>query len=232
MPDLVAFFQAHKPAFEAVQMASSVVSLFGWLFSLGLLFVAWSRGWISTMSVFGMSVTLAKKEAVVAASRATRQRAKRDTTRKPGERSQPTADLAKLNAIIERAFTPEDQANLVGKAILWVDDNPDNNDSEATALRKIGLIVDQVTTTEAGLQALAKHPYDLVISDMGRGTDKFAGYTLLEQIRAHQNPVPFILYSADGSKPEHQKAAKQRSALGSTDYPHELLEMIITQLGG
>ena len=231
MTDIIRFFHDHRPFFDAVQMASSVVSLFGWLLSFALLLLAWSRGWITSLSLFGMNVTLAQKEATVAMSRAARVRASKDTSRQPGERSQPTADLAKLNAILERAFSAEDQANLIGKAILWVDDNPSNNDSEVLALRKIGLAVDLVDSTSAALDALAKRPYDMVISDMGRGAEKFAGYALLQAIRAHQNPVPFIVYSAEGSKDEHRKAAIQRSALGSTDYPHELLDLIVSRLG-
>lgn len=231
VPDIVDFIHDHKRVFDAVQMASSVVSLFGWLASFALLIAAWSKGWITGVSLFGMNVTLAQKEVAVVMSRATRERALKDTARKPGERSQPTADLDKLNAVIARAFTPEDQANLIGKAVLWVDDNPSNNDNEVTALRKIGLIVAQVTDTEAGLACLARHPYDLVISDMGRGTEKFAGYLLLEAIRASGNQAPYILYSAEGSKPAHRQEAVRRGALGSTDYPHELLELVISQLG-
>ena len=232
MPDFVAYFHEHKRFFEAVQMASSVVSLFGWVLSLGLLAWAWMRGGITGMSVFGMNVNLAqKKEAAVALSRATRERALKEPGRKPGERSQPpTAELSKLNEILNRAFEPEQQALLVGKAILWVDDNPANNDSEATALRKIGLVVDQVLSTAEGLQALKRHPYDLVISDMGRGAEKFAGYQLLDAIRADKNQVPFIIYSAEGSKSAHRTSAINRSALGSTDYPHELLDLIVTEL--
>ena len=233
MQVVIDFFHTHKPFFDAVQMASSVVSLLGWLASFTFLTLAWSKGWITGLSLFGMNVTLARqKEVAVVMSRATRERAFKDINRKPGERSQPTADLAKLNAIISRAFTPDEQANLIGKAILWVDDNPSNNQNEVTALRMIGLVVEQVESTAAGLAALKAHPYDLVVSDMGRGGEKLAGYNLLEAIRAAGSAVPYILYSADGSKSMHQQEAIKRGALGSTDYPHELLDLIISHLGG
>ncbi len=231
MPDVVGYINSHKAVFDAMQAASSAVSLIGWLASFGFLLFAWRRGNVASMSLFGMNVTLAQKEVAIAMSRATRERALKDTTRKPGERSQPTADLDKLNTIIARAFTPEDQSNLIGRAILWVDDNPTNNDNEATALRKIGLVVDQVTSTDAGLSALAHHSYDLVISDMGRGSEKFAGYQLLEAIRKSENNVPYVLYSAEGSKPAHRADALSRGALGSTDYPHELLDLVVSTLG-
>ena len=96
----------------------------------------------------------------------------------------------------------------------------------------IGLVVEQVESTAAGLAALKAHPYDLVVSDMGRGGEKLAGYNLLEAIRAAGSAVPYILYSADGSKSMHQQEAIKRGALGSTDYPHELLDLIISHLGG
>jgi CheY-like chemotaxis protein len=223
------FVEQHVALFNVLHAASSAMSFIGWLVAIPVLMSAVARGRVESVKMGGLQMNFAQRQVEVAFSRATRQRAAKD--RKPGERSQPTAELAKLNAIIERAFSPEDQANLVGKGILWVDDNPKNNENEAMALRRIGLDVDQVLSTEAGLEALRERPYDMVISDMGRGAENFAGYQLLDAIRSRSNPVPFIIYSAEGSKSEHRTAARQRGALGSTDYPHELLEMIVATLG-
>jgi CheY-like chemotaxis protein len=224
------FVAQNAATFAVLQAVSSAVSVIGWLVALPILIAAIWRGQITRVKAFGFDVTLAKKEATVALSRATRERDMK-VARQPGQRSVPfSSELSKLNSVLDRAFSPEEQDKLIGKAILWVDDNPLNNANEVTALRKIGFVVTQVQDTEAGLQELEHHPHDMVISDMGRGTDTFAGYTLLQAIRARQNPVPFIIYSAEGSKPEHRAAAIQRSALGSTDYPHELLELIISRL--
>lgn len=221
------FVEQHVALINVLHAASSAMSFVGWLVAIPVLLMAVVRGRIASVKMAGVEVRF--RDAIVAASYATRQRDAKD--RKPGERSQPSAELEKLNAIISRAFSPKDQANLVGKAILWVDDNPSNNDGETKALRNIGLEVDQVLSTEAGLVALRARRYDMVISDMGRGEEKFAGYQLLDAIRQQNNPLPFIIYSAEGSKPEHRRSAKQHGALGSTDYPHELLEMIIACLG-
>lgn len=224
------FVEQNAAAFAVLHAVSSGVSVLGWLIALPILITALRRGEITRVKAFGFDVTLEQKEAAVALSRATRERDIK-IERQSGARSVPfSSELAKINSVLDRAFSPEEHTKLIGKAILWVDDNPLNNANEVSALRKIGFVVTQALDTAAGLGELERHPYDMVITDMGRGTDKFAGYTLLEAIRARQNPIPLIIYSAEGSKPEHRAAAIQRSALGSTDYPHELLELIIAKL--
>ena len=225
------FVTQNATLFAVLQAMGSAVSIIGWLIALPILIRAMRQSEITRIRAFGLDLSLERKEAAVALSRATRERDVKFTGRQPGERSVPFApELAKINSVLDRAFNPEAQAKLIGKAILWVDDNPLNNANEVTALRRVGFVVAQAHDTELGLAELERHPYDLIISDMGRGADKFAGYKLLEEIRARQNPLPFIIYSAEGSKPEHRAAAIQRSALGSTEYPHELLEMIISRL--
>ena len=91
-------------------------------------------------------MTLAQ-EAVVATTRATRARQAGDVV--PG-----SFDLSRIKNIVARAFQPEVASRLTGKAVLWVDDSPDNNHYEATALRKMGLVIDQVVSTEAALAEL------------------------------------------------------------------------------
>lgn len=233
MGGLINFISNNKPLFDTMHALSSVVSLFGWLASLAFITVAWWRGRIAGLRVFGAEVTLQQREAVVAASRAVRQHGFDDEARKSGQRARSsTAELEKIKAVIERAFRPEVQANMLGKAILWADDNPANNESEVIALRKMGLTVTQVLSTADALDALVRHPFDLVISDLGRGADQMAGYQLLDAIRARGDKIPFLLYAAGGSLPEHNAQARSRSALGSTDYPHELFEHVVSVLGG
>ena len=116
-----------------MQAAASVLNVFGWLLSLTLLFFAWRGGRITHLKAFGVSVSLAQ-QAVVAASRASRVREARDQQiRHPGQRSSsPVVDVEALRAIVDRAFVPTVAERLVGKAVLWVDDNPRNNVYEAS----------------------------------------------------------------------------------------------------
>ncbi|WP_417657627.1 response regulator [Pseudidiomarina aestuarii] len=79
--------------------------------------------------------------------------------------------------------------------ILWVDDNPSNNEREAAFFENKSFGVYNVTTTEDALTLLQLYNYDLVISDMGRGDDPLAGMRLLEAMRANDDDTTFILYT-------------------------------------
>ena len=156
--------QDNKHWFEAMQALGSVMNVLGWTFTLAYLFVAWRRGKIQSVRAFGIDVHLAQ-EAVVAASRAARTRAHgqptantaqtMDRARGAGERSSSAiVDIEALRAIVDRAFVPKVANQLLGKSILWVDDNPRNNVYEIEALQKMGLVIAQVTSTEAALDTL------------------------------------------------------------------------------
>lgn len=79
--------------------------------------------------------------------------------------------------------------------ILWVDDNPINNEKERAHFESNKIAVYSVESTEEALRLLSLYQYQLVISDMGRHDDKLAGIHLLEKIRAMNNQTPFILYT-------------------------------------
>jgi ActR/RegA family two-component response regulator len=80
-------------------------------------------------------------------------------------------DVPRIRATVDRAFAPRTLDNLTGKSVLWVDDNPSNNELAMRALRKFNLDVEQATSTDTALAAMQRRPFDLVISDMGRGAD-------------------------------------------------------------
>ncbi len=114
------------------------------------------------------------------------------------------------------------------KTILWVDDRPENNTSERHALESLGLRFVLSTSTEDALERVKTTAFDAIISDMGRPPDSRAGYTLLNKLRAGQFDMPFIIY-AGSRAPEHVAEAKSHGALGSTNSPHELFDMVLRQ---
>jgi len=61
---------------------------------------------------------------------------------------------------------------------------------------------------------------------MGRPPDPQAGYTLLEKIKERQINTPFIIYAGSRS-PEHVAEARKRGAIGTTNNPQELFEMVV-----
>jgi hypothetical protein len=54
--------------------------------------------------------------------------------------------------------------------ILWVDDRPANNEYERQLLRPHGIVFDNVVSTREAIEQLRNESYDLVITDLGRGS--------------------------------------------------------------
>ena len=214
------FLQAHKPYFDAAHVASSVVNLIGWGFGLVLLSLAWRRGGIKSVR-FG-PLDFQMQEAVDAAAIAARDW----EAKAPGQKT----DVPRIRATISRAFEQDVADKLTGKSILWVDDNPGNNELAVRALRRLHLDIVQETSTEAGLAAMGRRHFDLVISDMGRGADMRAGYGLLAAIRSNKNNVPFLIF-AGSDNPEFRREAATRGAQLSTNDMLELIDTIIKLIG-
>ena len=122
---------------------------------------------------------------------------------------------------------------LAGAKVLWVDDHPDNNDYERSILEALGIRFTISTSTEDALEKVQYNFYDAIISDMGRQPpdrkapyEQYAGYTLLKELQERGICTPFIIY-ASSNRPEHEALAKSRGALGSTDNPQKLEQLVI-----
>lgn len=222
MEGVLSFIQAHKPFFEVAQAFSSVINLLAWLLALLLLVIALRKNRIESLTVGPFSFRMKKEEAIVAT--ATASRAWQSTSGKK-------VDLPRIRATVDRVLTPEALDNLTGKAILWVDDNPANNELAARALRKFGLDIEQATSTEAAIVAFQRRKFDLVISDMGRGDDMRAGYGLLKLLRDQHSAVPFFIF-AGSDTPEFRREAAERGAQLSTNDMLELVDQVVKHLGG
>jgi CheY-like chemotaxis protein len=116
------------------------------------------------------------------------------------------------------------------KAILWVDDRPDNNFYEREALKRYGIEFVLATSTDEALKILSGAKFDVIISDMGRPPDPRAGYTLLEAVRTKGDNTPYFIYSGSRSQ-EHVAEAKRRGAQGTTNIPDELIRMVLSATG-
>jgi CheY-like chemotaxis protein len=127
------------------------------------------------------------------------------------------------------ATSPADQASLQGRHLLWVDDKPVNNIYERNIMERLGATIVLATSTQEALEKVSQGSYDTIISDMGRaerqGYAARAGYDFLDELRRANVMTPFIIY-AGSNTPEHKAEAKRRGALGSTDNPQELLQLV------
>lgn len=135
------------------------------------------------------------------------------------------------NSVATWVPTPQAQRDLQGATVLWVDDNPDNNRYEREAFQAIGIRFELSTSTEDALRQLGRRRFDAVISDMGRGDERDAGYRLLEQLRKSDRSTPFIIYAGSGAVRDRE-AALARGAQGSTNSPRELMALVIQAIQG
>ncbi|MGH2480427.1 MAG: response regulator, partial [Ktedonobacteraceae bacterium] len=115
-------------------------------------------------------------------------------------------------------------------SVLWVDDRPENQQYERNALKALGIRFTASLSTEEALAKLRRKKYDAIISDMGRPPDAQAGYTLLQNLPELNKDTPFMIYSFNGSLPEHRQEAARRGAYGSTDQIQELFGMVLEAL--
>lgn len=78
--------------------------------------------------------------------------------------------------------------------ILWVDDYPDNNAFPARVLSSAGA---EIVTALSTAQALAAPgPFDLVISDLGRGMQRDAGVETVRALRQAGHTAPIVIFAA------------------------------------
>lgn len=83
---------------------------------------------------------------------------------------------------------------VAGARILWVDDCPSNNEQEMALLNRLGMAIDFVVNEAEARQALSHAVYDLVLSDIRRGTDEKAGIEILDDVKVAVLRPPVIFY--------------------------------------
>ena len=110
--------------------------------------------------------------------------------------------------------------------ILWVDDNPENNQYERHAFEAAGLQVALALSTNEALERLAQDNYVAIISDMGRQEGPREGYVLLDAIRAQDNHTPLYFYSSSNAV-EHKQETHEHGGQGCTNDPVELFEIVM-----
>lgn len=118
--------------------------------------------------------------------------------------------------------------------VLWVDDQPSNNEEERRLLRPDGIIFDNVVSTAEAIEQLKNESYDLVITDLGRrgssDASALAGASFIDQAALRSGGPPVIVYaSAWGLR--HADDLRQRGATVVTASRSELLDSVRRLLG-
>ncbi|NWF69650.1 MAG: response regulator [Chloroflexi bacterium] len=109
----------------------------------------------------------------------------------------------KVKQVIERADRIRDM--LRGVRVLWVDDQYLANANIFRFLNAYGIIVDSARDTQEALTTLrwAAAAYEVVVTDIVRGSDHQAGLTLIRLIREEgiQTPILVFVLQPDPTKP-------------------------------
>lgn len=118
--------------------------------------------------------------------------------------------------------------------ILWVDDNPANNEYERSVLRQKGIVFDNVVSSGEAVEQLLLTTYDLVITDLGRrwssDASGSAGRDLLSHPVIARGGPPVIVY-AGPSAVKHRGELEQLGAFGVSDDREHLFELVFQALG-
>jgi CheY-like chemotaxis protein len=190
------------------------------------------REFIANMGEFsvkgaGFEASGKRKQAEAAAALAAAGASRPDEGATPESAVKNTREAVEL---VAEFVTPRVIRRAGQSVVLWVDDRPDNNINERHSLEALGVSFVISTSTDEALDKLKQQSFDAIISDMGRPPDPQAGYTLLDKLRASGNRSPFIIYAGSRSL-EHQAEARRRGAVGCTNRPNELFQMVLSVLG-
>ena len=115
-------------------------------------------------------------------------------------------------------------ALLAGAKLLWIDDQPENNRFERALLEEAGAIVTQAISSDQAWQFLNRAAYDLILSDIRRGTANEAGTDFLRILVDEDRKTPLVFYVGEILGPVPQ------GAFGIADSPDELVHLVLDAL--
>ncbi len=92
----------------------------------------------------------------------------------------------------DRRLLPESKQ--ICKRILWVDDYPINNETVIKFFEGQDIEFDIALSTEQGLELYKRNLYDVIITDMGRGSERDAGLIFIKKLKLLHCQVPIVVY--------------------------------------
>jgi CheY-like chemotaxis protein len=176
------------------------------------------------LNAFGVQATI-KREHVEAAALLGAAEARRSDSATSDGTPPDENSIRRIADTISEAAAQTDSRQRSRALVLWVDDNPGNNLYERKSLEAFGIHITVSTSTEDALEKVRQTKFDAIISDMGRPPDPRAGYTLLDKLRTLNIDTPFIIYAGSNAL-EHKAEARRHGALGSTNDPQELFQLV------
>lgn len=105
--------------------------------------------------------------------------------------------IANLVQKIQNEERPEKELSIseksINRQVLWVDDCPSNNEAIMEIYRVQGVEFDIASSTTQAIDLLNQKTYDLIISDLNRGSEADAGIRMLREIKRYMSAPPPIL---------------------------------------
>jgi len=78
------------------------------------------------------------------------------------------SQVAEIANVVRQEITPQSLRKVSGTSVLWVDDQPSQNNYKRKALELLGIRFTISTSTDDALEKVSLHKYDVIISDMTR----------------------------------------------------------------
>jgi len=154
------------------------------------------------------------------------------------EQAQRERSVAPLSADSEALLQAQTRALIdlpEQQRVLWVDDRPEGNRLEISALVKLQIEVVTARGTDEALQVIAADTegFGLVISNWERAREPAqAGLRLLARLRQTGIDWPLVFYHGEQGGRRAQRAAEARAAgaLGEAVLPDELMTLVLQAL--
>jgi CheY-like chemotaxis protein len=172
----------------------------------------WVQPLIKSIELLGMKVELRELQNRVAEAQEAAE----------GASQQATLALAATGAI----------GQIGGKRVLWVDDEPQNNEHGIKALQAQGVEVITCKTTQEALEKVQSGKFDVIITDQLRYEDGIrkdrAGYELMGQLQKGGVKAPVIFSTAYPNREE----ARNLGFYDAATAQHGVFELVMKAIQG
>lgn len=125
----------------------------------------------------------------------------------------------KIEDILNPVAKPAE--GVIPKKILWVDDKPQGNVLLSEKLKSQNVSITNALDTNTGINYLQTNTYDLIITDMGRGTEREAGIDFLKKVKSLGIVTPVVFYTTKTYVTRYEKQVLELGAFaiktGSAD---------------
>ncbi|MBK8566205.1 MAG: SUMF1/EgtB/PvdO family nonheme iron enzyme [Saprospiraceae bacterium] len=113
-----------------------------------------------------------------------------------------------------------------GFRVLWIDDNPENNQQMIDSWSKsLGILFRQATSTAEAASLLETERFELVISDIGRKGEEHPASATLEMVK-RQSPAPPVVFFTDNRGMRLRATLMEAGAYQVTDDIGELQQAL------